>query len=69
MDGSNDGVSLGIKLIIDSFDVGSSLGLKLGTADSSSNGLVEDFDDGSGDGFEDGCCGGTMDGSDDGAVQ
>jgi hypothetical protein len=69
MDGSNDGVLLGLELIIDGFDVGTSLGLKLGTEDTSSNGLVKGFDDGSENGFKDGYCGGIMDGSDDGAVQ
>jgi hypothetical protein len=53
MDDSDDGASLGLEVIIDGFDVASLLGLKLGTEDSSSNGLVKGFDDGSEDGFED----------------
>jgi hypothetical protein len=69
MDGSADGVACDLELIIDGFDVGSLLDLELGTEESSFNGLVKGFDDGSEDGFEDGCCGGIMDGSDDLAVQ
>jgi hypothetical protein len=52
MDGSNDGVLLGLKIIMDGFDDGLLLGLELGTEDTSSNGLVKGFDNGSEDGLK-----------------